>query len=84
MATKGLDDEGTKRTNRGVVTQECLFPPSAFVQCDNPGCVFFIEGWTQRIPFEKRERRTLAFQCPACDSFVKIRARRISDEATAA
>ena len=84
MATKGPGDEDTKRTDRGVVTQEFQFSPSAFVQCDNPGCVFFIEGWTQRIPFEKRERRILAFQCPACDSFVKIRARRISDEATAA
>ena len=53
------------------------FPSTVFLQCDNPGCVFFIDGWHQRIPFEKRERRILDFQCPACDSYVKIRARTV-------
>ena len=58
-----------------TVTMTYSFPSTVCLQCDNPGCVFFIDGWYQRVPFEKRERRILDFQCPACESYVKIRAR---------
>ena len=52
-------EAGTERMDQGQVIQDSLFPPSAFVQCDNSTCVFFVEGWIQRIPSEKRQRRIL-------------------------
>ncbi len=59
----------------GNVMPTSPFPSTACLQCDNPGCVFFIDGCHQRVPFETRERRILDFQCPACGAYIKIRAR---------
>ncbi len=69
--------EAQQEPSQRPVTPTYPFPSMVFLKCDNPGCIFFIYGWHQRIPFEKRERRILDFQCPACDSYVKIRARTV-------